>query len=295
MTQRTARSLQFPVVLALPVALVALGVLVPIGYLVVRAFEADPSEAAALVLRERNLRLLGNTLALAAGVLAGATLLAAPLAWLVARTDLRGRRLFTVLGVLPLAVPGYVAAFALLAATGPNGTLAGLGLVLPRPSGYGGALVALALTTSPYLFLNLRAALLGVDPALEESARSLGTSPSEALRRVVLPQLLPAYLAGALLVVLHVLGDFGVVSLMRFETFSYAIYLQYAASYDRVYAAWLALMLLALTGRSSGGRGGSCAGAGSSGPGRARRGVRGPSGSARGRCRRPSTGCCSLP
>jgi iron(III) transport system permease protein len=108
--------------------------------------------------------------------------------------------------------------------------------------------VALALTTSPYLFLNRRAALLGVDPALEESARSLGASPSEALRRIVLPQLLPAYLAGALLVVLHVLGDFGVVSLMRFETFSYAIYLQYAASYDRVYAAWLALMLLALTG-----------------------------------------------
>ena len=43
------------------------------------------------------------------------------------------------------------------------------------------------------------------------------------------------------------LGDFGAVSLMRFETFSYAIYLQYAASYDRIYAAWLAIMLLVLT------------------------------------------------
>jgi iron(III) transport system permease protein len=64
---------------------------------------------------------------------------------------------------------------------------------------------------------------------------------------VILPQLRPGYLAGSLLVGLHVLGDFGVVSLMRFETFSYALYLQYAASYDRIYAACLALMLLALT------------------------------------------------
>ncbi len=98
------------------------------------------------------------------------------------------------------------------------------------------------------MFLNLRAALLGMDPSLEEAARSLGLGPRETFRRVVLPQLRPAYLAGTLLVVLHVLGDFGVVSLMRFETFSYAIYLQYTAAFDRVYAAWLALMLLGLTG-----------------------------------------------
>ncbi|MFX6424202.1 hypothetical protein ABTG32_18390, partial [Acinetobacter baumannii] len=46
----------------------------------------------------------------------------------------------------------------------------------------------------------------------------------------------------------HVLGDFGTVSLLRYETFSYAIYLQYSAAFDRVYAAWLALFLLLFTG-----------------------------------------------
>lgn len=234
--------------LAAPAAAVVLGVAVPLAYLLLRALEADPATWGALVLRERTLQLLGNTVALAVGVLAAATAVAAPLAWLVARTDLRARGLVTVLGVLPLAVPGYVMAFALLAATGPNGTLAALGVVVPRPSGYLGALVALTCYTFPYLFLNLRTALLGLDPALEESARALGARPAEVLLRVVLPQLRPAYLAGALLVVLHVLGDFGVVSLMRFETFSYAIYLQYAAAYDRIYAAWLALLLVALTG-----------------------------------------------
>lgn len=231
-----------------PVGLVVAGVLVPLAYLVLRAFEADAEALVSLVLRERNLRLFGNTVALTVGVLVLTTALALPLAWLVTRTNLVARRFFTLLGVLPLAVPGYVMAYALLGATGPVGTLADLfGLVLPRPSGYVGALLALGLSTFPYLFLNLRAALLGLDPALEESARSLGVSGRSIVWRVVLPQLRPAFFASALLVALHVLGDFGVVSLMRFETFSYAVYLQYSASYDRVYAAWLALMLLGLT------------------------------------------------
>lgn len=233
---------------ALPVGLVVAGVTVPLFYLVIRALDAEPALLAELVFRERNLRLLGNTVALAAAVQAATSLIALPLAWLLARTDLVGQRTFTVLAVLPLAIPGYVMAFALLASTGPFGTLATLfGVVLPRPTGFVGAALALTFYTFPYLFLNLRAALLGMDPALEESARSLGASGREVARRVVLPQLLPAYLAGSLLVVLHVLGDFGVVSLMRFETFSFAIFLQYAAAFDRVYAAWLALMLLALT------------------------------------------------
>ncbi len=226
-----------------------MGVLVPLVYLLTRAFEAEPGEVGALVFRARTLKLFVNTAVLAAGVLALSTLLAFPLAWLTTRTDLQARRLFTLLGVLPLAVPGYVMAYALLALTGDYGALARtFGLQLPPLSGYGGALLALSLYTFPYLFLNLRAALAGLDPALEESAQALGYTPVQVLLRVILPQLRPAFYAGALLVGLHVLGDFGVVSLMRFETFSYALYLQYSASYDRIYAAWLALMLLAMTG-----------------------------------------------
>ncbi|MEM1118288.1 MAG: iron ABC transporter permease [Bacteroidota bacterium] len=233
----------------IPVGAVALGVLVPLGYLAARALAADPATLADLVLRGRTLRLAGNTIGLTAAVLVSTASLALPLAWLVARTDLPARRLFTVLGALPLAVPGYVMAYALLAATGSNGLVADLtGVVIPRPGGFVGAWLALTLTLFPYLFLGLRAALLGLDPSLDEAARTLGASPWRRARTVVLPQLRPALLAGGLLVGLHVLGDFGVVSLMRFETFSFAIYLQYTAAYDRVYAAALALMLLGLTG-----------------------------------------------
>ena len=231
-----------------PALFVGIGVLIPVVYLVLRALQADPAQLADLVLRVRTLRLLWNTVALTAGVLVCSTVLAFPLAWLTARTTLRGRRMVTLCGVLPLAVPGYVMAYVLLATTGSYGTLAQwAGITIPRLSGYSGALLALSLYLFPYLFLNLRTALLDLDPALEESARALGYSRWEVLWHVVLPQLRPGFLAGGLLVGLHVLGDFGVVSLMRFETFSYALYLQYTAAYDRIYAACLALMLMALT------------------------------------------------
>ena len=141
-------------------------------------------------------------------------------------------------------------AYALLALGGNNGIVTQLFPFLahfPRLSGYWGALLALSAYTSPYLFLNLRSALLGLDPSLEESARSLGYRYREVFFHVILPQLRPAFYASGLLISLHVLGDFGVVSLMRYETFSYALYTEYLLSFEHISAAWLALMLLAFT------------------------------------------------
>ncbi|WP_018111540.1 ABC transporter permease [Thermus igniterrae] len=226
-----------------PALLTGGGVALPLLYLVLRALEADPETLKEILLRPKNLELLGNTLAFLLGVLALTTLLALPLAFLTTRTDLRGKRFLAVLLTLPLAIPGYVGAYVLLAATGPGGLLP-----LPRPEGYWGALLVLSLITYPYLFLSLRAAFLGLDPSLEEAARTLGAGPWRAFFQAAFPQLLPALLSGYLVVGLHVLGDFGTVSLLRYETFSYAIYLQYNAAFDRVYAAWLALFLLLFTG-----------------------------------------------
>lgn len=239
---------RLPPALLLPALLVAAGVALPLAYLVLRAFEAEPAALREIVFRQRNLALLGNTLLLTVGVLAASVAVALPLAWLTVRSDLKWRFLIVPVGVLPLAVPGYVGAYALLAASGEGGLIdAVTSFAWPRPSGYLGALGVLTLFTFPYLYLNLWAALRGLDPSQEEAARSLGLSPLGVLRRVTLPALRPALYAGGLLVALHVLGDFGVVSLMRYETFSYAISLQYNASFDRVYAAWLSLMLIAVT------------------------------------------------
>lgn len=236
-----------PLYILLPSLVAAGAMLVPLIYLGLRAFEADGATLANLILRPRNLQLLINTLSLAAGVVVMTTLMAFPLAWLVTRTDIRFKKALTILGVIPLAVPGYVMAYALIGLSGNYGVLAQLtGIQLPRLQGFTGATLALSLYTFPYLFLNLRAALAGLDGNLEESARSLGYSQGEIFRKVTLPHLMPSLMAGWLVITLYVLGDFGAVALMRYEAFSYAIYTQYSGAFDRIYAAWLALMLLAL-------------------------------------------------
>lgn len=201
------------------------------------------------LLRWRNVRLFFNTVLLTLGVLLTDIILATPAAWLTSRSDIKYQRIFSVLCTLPLAIPGYVIAYALLALGGYNGIFASLfGWSIPRLNGYWGALIALSFYTTPYLFLNLRTALVGLDPSVEESARSLGYSQWRVFIHVILPQLRPAFYAGGLLICLHVLGDFGVVSLMRYETFSYALYVEYRLLFEHNYAAWLALILLTITG-----------------------------------------------
>ena len=233
----------------IPTIIVGIGGLIPLGYLLAKAFSAESTALMEIVFRWRNARLFLNTLLLTVGVLSLNLLLATPAAWLTSRTNLKGKPFFTVLCALPLAIPGYVMAYALLALGGNVGIVAQFfGISIPRLSGYWGALLALSAYTSPYLFLNLRTALLGLDPSLEESAQNLGYRYPEVFFHVILPQLRPAFYASGLLISLHVLGDFGVVSLMRYETFSYALYIEYTLSFEHIYAAWLALMLLAFTG-----------------------------------------------
>jgi len=234
--------------LLVPAVIVAVGMLLPFVYLVARSLEADAATLAEIVFRERNLLLLRNTLALTLGVLLMTTLIALPLAWLVVRSDLKFKKFHATMGVLPLAVPGYVMAYALIGLSGYYGFASHFfGIRLPRPEGLTGSVLALSLYTFPYLFLNLRASLLGLDPGLEETARSLGRTPWQTFFAVVVPHLVPALLSGWLVIGLYVLGDFGVIALMRYEVFSYAIYTQYSGAFDRVYAAWLSLMLMAVT------------------------------------------------
>ena len=182
---------------------------------------------------------------------AGSVAIGLPLGWLTARTDLPFRRAFAVLVVVPLAVPSYVLAFAVIGMFGPSGTLATLlapfGVeTLPEIYGLPGAVFVLTLATYPYVTLAVRAAVVRLDPALLDAARSLGDDDRRAFRRVVLPILVPAVTGGALLAVLYALADFGSVSLLQFDTLSRAIYVQYRATFDRSLAA-----VLALSSRSS--------------------------------------------
>jgi iron(III) transport system permease protein len=231
--------------------LVAAAVLLPTLYLLVRALAAD-AEARAALLRAGTWATVARTAWLALAVTALATLIAVPLAWLTARTDLPLRRVWAVLTPLPLVIPSYVGAYLYASALGPRGLLqqaleGPLGIErLPAIYGFPGALFTLTMLSYPYILLSVRAALWRMDPAIEEAGRSLGYGPWGVFRRVTLPLLRPALGAGGLLVALYTLRDFGAVALMRYDTFTRVIYVQYR-SFDRSGAAFYALLLIGLT------------------------------------------------
>ncbi len=244
-SRRNATSI--PAFLLVTPLFIVVAMVVPLSYLVLRAAEADPQILFELIWRRRTLDLFTNTMLLTGGVLAVTTLIGVPLAWLTTRTDIRGVKWITLASVMPLAIPGYVMAHALLSLGGRNGLATLVGIQMTRPTGLLGATAALSLYSFPYMFLNVRSAFRSLDPGVEESARSLGYSPVQVYLKVVLPMLLPGLLAGWVIIALYTLGDFGAVALMRYEVFSFAIYTQYAGAFDRTYASVLSLMLLAMT------------------------------------------------
>jgi iron(III) transport system permease protein len=249
----SARSPRPPAAVWVPALLVAAAMTLPLVYLVLRSLENGWGEFLEVALRDKTLAVLARSVVLAAVVTAASVAVAVPLAWLTARTDLPGRRAWAVLAALPLVIPSYVGGFVLVSMFGPRGllqdALAPLGVErLPEIYGLPGAALALTLFSYPYVLLTVRGALRGMDPALEEASRSLGSGAWASFFRVTLPQLRPAIVAGALLVALYSLSDFGAVSLLQFDSFSREIYTQYRSAFDRTPAAILGLMLVALTG-----------------------------------------------
>jgi iron(III) transport system permease protein len=246
------RRKQPPVLLAVAGGLVAAAAALPAAYLLLRAWTGGTASVVETLSAPSTLLLLLRTVLLCAAVTATTIAIAVPLAWLTVRSDLPGRRWFVVLTALPLVIPSYVGGYAFVGALGPRGLVQGwlqpLGVDrLPTIYGFGGAWLVLSLFTYPLVLLTVRSSLRGLDPALEEAARSLGDPARRAFRRVTLPQLRPAIASGGLLVALYVLHDFGAVSLLRFDSFTRAIYVAYRGSFDRSVAATLGLVLVALT------------------------------------------------
>ena len=225
--------------------------LLPLVYLVVRTLGAG-SETWDVLFRLRVLEILGRTVLLVAAVAAGSIALAVPLAWLTVRTNLPFRNVWAVLTALPLVIPSYIGGFIVVSALGPKGMLqrlleGPLGIDrLPEIYGFPGALLVLIFLSYPYVLITVRAGLRRMDKSLEESSRGLGHNPWSTFFRVVLPQLRPSIAAGALLVGLYTLSDFGAVSLLRYETFTWAIFVQYESALDRIIGAAMSLVLVAL-------------------------------------------------
>jgi iron(III) transport system permease protein len=228
-----ARGASPPLPLIAAAAFVSALVLSPIVFTVIQATGVSAEDATELLFRSVVGRLMVNTITLTAAASATTAVIGAATAWLVERTDLPGRKVWAVLAVAPLAIPPFISSFAWVSLS--NGL-----------QDFAGALLVITCAYYPLVYLPVAAALRGLDPALEETARSLGHTSWGCFYRVVLPQLRPALSGGVLLVALKTLSEFGAFALLRFQTFTTELFAQFRTGFDGPPLSLLAVVLLML-------------------------------------------------
>ncbi|WP_162956916.1 ABC transporter permease, partial [Pseudomonas aeruginosa] len=233
MRLRTGSRRRTPFWLFLPVLLLALLASLPLLYVAAKAWDAGWHTAWQLLWRPYVFRLLGNTLWLMFGVTLLSALLGLALAWCVERSDLPAPRFWNVVLCLPFAIPAFVSSFTWVSLS-------------PMYEGLGGAILVMTMSKYPLVYLPVAATLRGIDPSLEESARMLGLSRRQVFLRVTLPLLRPTLAATGLLVALHMLVEFGALSILRYQTFTTAIYQEFELEFSNATAAMLSSVLLAL-------------------------------------------------
>lgn len=212
-------------------AAVLVTTMVPLGYVVHAVVSTGWTETSDLLFRPRVAELLGNTVVLVVLTVPLAVVLGVGLAWLVERTDLPGARWWAPVFVVPLAVPAFVNSFAWVS-------------FVPGLHGLSAAVLVSLLSYFPLVYLPAAAAIRTLDPDLEESARSLGSGSLAIFLRVVVPQLRLAVLGGALLIALHLLAEYGAFALVRFDTFTTAIFQQYQSTFAGKAGSMLASVLV---------------------------------------------------
>jgi molybdate transport system permease protein len=197
-----------PLLLVTPAALALLLVLLPMVALLRRT----PWSRLPTLLGRSDVRqaLLLSVRCTAAAVLV-CLLLGVPLAWVLARSRLPGRRLLRGLVTVPLVLPPVVGGVALLLAFGRRGVLGPLLVsagAVPAFTSYG-VVLAESFVALPFLVLSVEGALGGLDRAAEEVAATLGARPLRTFLTVTLPAVAPSVGAGLALAAARALGEFG--------------------------------------------------------------------------------------
>lgn len=202
-----------PLSLGITLFYVALIVVLPLGALVFKAASLGPEDYWRIVSSGRALASYRVTVIAAFVATAFNLVFGLALAWVLVRYQFPGKRLLDAVVDLPFALPTAVAGIALTTLFAPNGwfgsVLAKAGIAVAyTPLGI---MVAMAFTSLPFIVRTVQPVLEDLDPALEEAAQSLGGSDAAIFRKVILPLLTPALLAGVSLAFARCLGEFGAI------------------------------------------------------------------------------------
>ncbi|MET9396845.1 ABC transporter permease [Kitasatospora sp. NPDC002965] len=250
-TRPWRRAHRVPLTLLLPALLGLAFLVLPLVGLLVRAPWSSLSDQLTSPQVWEALRLSLVCATAATGV---SLVLGVPLAWLLARTELPGRRLIRALVTLPLVLPPVVGGVALLLVLGRRGIVgswldSAFGITLPFTTT--GVVIAEAFVAMPFLVISVEGALRAADPRYEEAAATLGASRLTTFRRVTLPLIAPGIGAGAVLAWARALGEFGATITFagnfpgRTQTMPLAVYL--AMESDPEAAIALSLVLLVVS------------------------------------------------
>ena len=192
---------------------VAIIVLLPLSALVFKAASLGPAEYWSIISSPRAVASYRVTVLSALAATLFNVVFGLALAWVLTRYRFPGWRIVDAIVDLPFALPTAVAGIALTTLLAGNGwfgsVLAQFGVkVAYTPLGI---MVAMAFTSLPFIVRTVQPVLEDLDPALEEAAQSLGGSDFEIFRKIILPLLTPALLAGLSLSFARSLGEFGAI------------------------------------------------------------------------------------
>ncbi len=200
--------------------------IIPVAKVIFVAFQ-DPNTGALTLINFSDFFLTSlfqesfvNSLYVAVMSVVFASVIALPLAYFTTRFNFSGTLLIQTLGVIPLIMPPFVGAVAMLLLFGENGSINLLfdewfGFTIPFMEGLNGVIMVESIHYFPFILINLSAALNNIDRSMEESAQNLGANGIRLFRRIVFPLAMPGYVAGASLVFLKVFDDLGTPLLLN--------------------------------------------------------------------------------
>lgn len=203
-------------------------------------------------------RSLRNSFVVSISSVVFSTLIGAPMGYFLARVKMPFKNLFLSIGILPIIMPSFIGAFSWIILLGRQGIIrlvlnqmfSPLGIVIPSIYGVGGIIFAMSLTYFPFVFLLSYGAFSAANPMLEEAAMMMGARRPRILRTITLPLVIPSLGAGAILVFIRSMGNYGIPAILGGDQYVLPTltYFRVTGFWDLNSAAAIALVSVVITG-----------------------------------------------